>query len=274
MRKVLLIFAILFSHSALAYTVQTRPGTQIFLTVPQDSKATVEFSEPVKTISGGKLFNIQPIGADVDERSRQIVDPQIFEVRPLQPDAEEVVTFVFPKRDSAVRTLLIRFRAKPATNGYYRVKLPSGAIENDAKGFLRSEKRLMGAMICDEDSFARQVLNQSVKVAGENDVDFTAVRRFEGNGLTGYVFLVSNKTSSSLKIDLNALKFGRVNQAVMANIDKETLEPCKFSTSTLIAQNPCQALLRIVVRGEQGFDSMTTREKGFPFVLQSKGDVQ
>lgn len=274
MRKLFLLLLFLLSRTALAYTVETRPGTQIYLTVPNDSKATVEFSEPVKTISGGKRFAIQPIGADVDERTRQTVDPQIFEIKPLTPDAEEIVTFVFPKRDSLVRTLLIRFRAKPASNGYYRVKLPSNAVVSEAKGFLRAEKSLMSAMICDEEDFARQVLNQRVKVPNENDVEFTAVRRFEGAGLTGFVFIVTNKTSSPVSVDLNALKFGSANQAVMSHIDKDTLAACKFSERNLGAKNPCQALLRVVVRGEQPFDRLTTRDQGFPFVIQSKGDAQ
>lgn len=274
MKNIFLLILCFVSQGAFAYTVETRPGTQIYLTVPNDSKATVEFSEPVKTISGGKQFSIQPIGADVDERTRQVVDPQIFEVKPLTPDAEEVVTFVFPKRDSLVRTLLIRFRAKPASNGYYRVKLPNNAASTEAKGFLRAEKGLMSSMICDEENFARQVLNQKVKVPNENDVEFTAVRRFEGAGLTGYVFSVSNKTNSPVNVDLNALKFGNVNQAVMSHIDKDTLAPCKFSDRNLGAKNPCQALLRVVVRGEQPFNTLTTRDQGFPFVIQTKGDAQ
>lgn len=116
MKTFYLILLFLFAGRAFAYTVETKPGAQIFLSIPRSGKATIEFSEPVRWVSGTSKFSVEAVAAEVDEKTRAVVDPQVFEVKPLADGAEEAVTFVFPKRDASPRTLVIRLRARASAS--------------------------------------------------------------------------------------------------------------------------------------------------------------
>lgn len=264
MKTIYFLLMFLLAGRAFAYTVETKPGAQIFLSIPDAAKATLEFSEPVKWVSGTSKFSVEAVAAEVDEKTRAIVDPQVFEVKPVTGGAEEAVTFVFQKRDTSPRTLVIRFRTRASASTYYRIKFPKPMQEQDFKGFLKSETKLMVAMIADEESNAREVLSLPVKLESLKDVKLKAIRRFEKNGLVGYVFSVTNDSKLPVTLNLNDFRFGKQNQAVLAHVDNENLVPC-----TRKNVDACQTQLRIVARGEGDATELMMRNASFPFSTQS-----
>lgn len=126
----------------------------------------------------------------------------------------------------------------------------------------------MVAMIADEESSAREVISLPIKLENLKDLKLKAIRRFEKSGVVGYVFSVANDSKLPVTLNLNDLRFGKQNQAVLAQVDRETLEPCTKKTI-----DTCQTLLRIVARGEGGAMELSIRNSTFPFSNQSKAEA-
>lgn len=260
MKSFILCVLTLMSFHAFAYNVETKTGSQIYLSIPKEG-ATVQFSDPVKAISGGKNFRIQSIGSDTDEKTQRELNPQVFTVTALNPLAEETVVFVFGAKESNARMLSVRFKAKEQGPSFFNIRLVNESKDGSLKNFMPQEIKLMRAMIKDEDFFQREIVSEALSLKGFDGVDFNLTRRFESNGLKGFVFEIKNTSRSKVTVQLDALMFGNTRPA-MAHADLEELDACPllFKSSD---DKPCTTLLHLIVR--DGGDVKSLNQK-FPFI--------
>jgi hypothetical protein len=154
----------------------------------------------------------------------------------------------------------IRFIPAPGADPFADIQRPRQRRETEPSetGFLALERELMRAMLADE-PYRREVVDEEMAYEPYPELSWHLRRRFRGDGLVGYVFVVSNATKKdTLRLDAAVLAVDQPNRAVMVQLDDELLAPCGKPGGG----SACQTVLRLVVR-EEGAPSM-----GAP-VLQS-----
>jgi hypothetical protein len=172
-----------------------------------------------------------------------------FQIRPRTANPlPEKITFVLAN-EKRVGLMLT-----PMANGddYIDLKFPpqSGRKGDIPQGtFMRDEMALMLTMLRDENVSNRRVLNEKASLAEYPDLDFKLVRDFRSDGLTGLVFIVTNKGKSTLKVNPTVLQFGRPNRGMMIQMDHEVLEPCSVDNSSHPRGRGCVSAMRLVLRG-------------------------
>lgn len=262
MKFILAFFSFFLSLTSYAETLNAHLGEQIALGV-MHSGVTLEFSEPVKAISGSGAFRIVAIGADVDEKTRVTSNARVFSIAPssLQPD--ELVTFVFATPNGGPSSLLIHLSLQEKAPTYWQVNLAKPTEAMSYKGYLARETQMMAAMIRDDDTFGRKVVETGVKFPGISNLNFKVVRRFESDNLIGFTFLITNTSRIAVAVTPSSVNFAK-NAAVLAQVDHETLEPCSKNNSNIPTQNSCTTAFRILVRTDE-----PNLSRAFPFVKAS-----
>ena len=75
------------------------------------------------------------------------------------------------------------------------------------------------------------------------------MRIFAGNGLMGYAFEISNKSSNPMRVDVSRLSLGNENavreKPILLHSEKETLEACG-----LFSKPECKTRIFVVARGD------------------------
>ncbi len=263
MKSILSSLSLLVFSTAFGSTIETRPGDKIDIAIPVSGAATVAFPEPVKAISGAQNFKLSVVGAERDERSGQVVNPQVFSISAILQSADETVTFVFPPKNGAARMLSVHLRVSASAPNAYQIRFQNLQSVSAFKGFLSAETTMMAAMIRDDEAFGKQVTNTQVQIKNADTLQCTLVRKFESGGLGGFVLSAKNKTADALKVNLNALRLGTDSQPVMAHVEREVLLPCGK------AKTACDAKIYLIVRNgelQTGLESSSN----FPFVKTAK----
>lgn len=134
-------------------------------------------------------------------------------------------------------------------------------------GFLQPERELMLAMFRDE-PYRREVLDEEQIYEPYPSLAWHLRRRFRGDGLTGYVFVIENRTrKDTLRIDPSVLSVDQPNRAALVSVDDDVLVPCGKKGEG----GPCQTVLRLVVR-ELGAPTLEGPVlSGMPFVKVADG---
>ena len=117
-----------------------------------------------------------------------------------------------------------------------------------------------------DDPYRREILDEELVYEQYEALSWHLRRRFRGDGVTGYVFLLSNRTKDTLRLDPAVLAVDQPNRAVLVQVEDEVLGSCKQP------EVPCQTVLRMVVR-ELGAPSSTGPVlQSMPFVrLTARG---
>lgn len=154
----------------------------------------------------------------------------------------------------------VRFVPTPGAEPFADLQRPRAPVETEQSGgFLAAERELMAAMFRD-DPYRREVLDEAIVYAQYPSLSWQLRRRFRGDGLTGYVFVVANQTQETLRLDPSVLAVDQPNRAVLVQVEDEALGPCKSSNT------PCQTVLRMVVREAGAPTSTAPTLQRMPFV--------
>jgi hypothetical protein len=107
--------------------------------------------------------------------------------------------------------------------------------------FLGAERELMWSMLRD-DPYRREVVNQAWAYAEYPDLDWTLLRRFRGDGVQGYTFVLRNTSREYQGLDITALAVDHPNRLALAQVEDGILSPCQDDPAH------CWTVLRLVVR--------------------------
>lgn len=179
------------------------------------------------------------------------------------PAAIELVTLVLASGSAVPMRLVPTPGADPFADLQYPPK-PAEAWEQ--AGFLQPERELMLAMFRDE-PYRREVLDEEQIYEPYPSLSWHLRRRFRGDGLMGYVFVLENRTrKDTLRLDPSVLAVDQPNRAVLISVEDDVLAPCGKKGEG----RACQTVLRLVVR-----ESGTPMESGpilwgMPFVEVSE----
>lgn len=217
-------------------------GQETFVAINSELGSIVELPAPVKTVTPSKFFVLQDLASGTGGAK---ADVRTFLIKPVAQAAAELLTFVLANG----RAISLKLLPATAADKYHSITLDARRPVHGAK-FLSAEMAMMRAMLVDEGGgFAREVLqegDQRTKVQVEFDgLEFSLARIYAAADLTGYVFIVKNRSAQALHLNLSSLAFARPNRAVLAQLDQAELSSCPI----LASSSACQTALRLVVKG-------------------------
>ena len=245
------LFALVFplagvETSAQAGVVIVPPGEDVKIPIASKTGSLVQLPSSVKAVTPSQFFEIVDVASEVDSATGAKVDVKLFQVRQLPGAQPEIVSFVLGDG----RTVKVQLIASDNADKHYDLVFPSDVRKLRHPKFLQAEISLMYAMVQDEGGlFARQTVDSFVSLTGLDKSSATLKRIFAGNGLTGYVFEIRNKSSSVMQVDVSRIGFGTAlsngSRVALVHADKDRLEPCG-----LFASPECKTLLFVVARSE------------------------
>jgi hypothetical protein len=139
----------------------------------------------------------------------------------------------------------IRFVPTPGADPFADLQRPKAKEEGvfGQGGFLTAERELMLAMLKDE-PYRREAVDEEMLYEQYPELAWHLRRRFRGDGVTGYVFVLTNTTKKdTLRLDAAVLAVDQPNRAMLVQMDDEVLSPCGRKGEG----GPCQTVLRLVV---------------------------
>ena len=213
----------------------------------------LQLPDPVKTVTPSRYFKIRDISGGL-EGGR--TDVRTFHVVPVAGAKPEPVTFVL----ASGKALALKLIPTPGADKFLDIELDATSKKSREGKFLAPEMQMMRAMILGETAgFSTESTDQKIDAPFES-LDLTLTRVYMGEGLTGYVFKLQNKTGQPLTLHLSSLGFGEPNRAILSQADRHELAPCPL----LSKGADCETTLRLVVRGPR--DSA-------PVLLQKGGGI-
>lgn len=216
---------------------------EVAVPVNAELGSILELPGAVKTVTPSKFFTITDLGGDAVANGAGRTDVRTFQVKPVKGARPESVTFVL----AGGKSLALKLTPATGAEKFYEVHL-EGKRASIAQKFLGSEIALMRAMLVDENGgYVREVVDQKVSASKFDGMDFTLARIYSAENLTGYVFRVRNKGKAATLVNPSALGLGKPNRAILAQADKERIEPCPF----LRTKPECIVAIRLVVRGQK-----------------------
>lgn len=195
-------------------------------------KATVlRFETKVGSVQNAERFEIAPLNVQSPNYTE-------MSVRPRSTGSADTVNFLL------VDGTVVRLRLVPVTGSanesvdtFYELKkklapvgakvaveaLPESADDEGGEGKIE----LMKALILDSKIRGYQIRNVGTPLkTGLAGVEAQIERVYAGKELNGYVFKLTNTASQSkYEIDIRRLKIGEPNLALMAQVDRNTIEP-------------------------------------------------
>lgn len=236
-----LMFLSAFSLPAEAAVLVALQNQEVAAPVNAELGTILELPAAVKTVTPSKFFTITDLGGDVAANGGARADVRTFQVRPVKGARPESVTFVL----AGGKSIALRLTAASGAEKFYEVHL-EGKRGAFAQKFLGNEMALMRAMLLDENGgFVREIVDTKVSGAKFEDLEFTLARIYSATDLTGYVFRVRNKGKSVARVAPSGLALGKPNRAILAQSDKDRIEPCPLFKTT----PECVTAIRLVVRG-------------------------
>jgi hypothetical protein len=171
----------------------------------------------------------------------------------------EAVTFVL----ASGKAFAFKFLPTRDSDKFFDIE-PAAKKTKDGR-FLASEMLMMRAMLVDEaQGFQRQIVDASVETPFES-LDFTLLRIYGGENLTGYIFAVRNTGPEAVQLNLASLGFAQPNRAVLSHADRLELTPCPL----LKKESTCTTVLRLVVRGPKMAEPLLSPMGTPPFAKPS-----
>ncbi len=211
------------------------PNQEVAAPVNAELGSILELPNPVKTVTPSKYFVITSLGMQGQG------DARTFQIKPTKGARPESVTFVL----AGGKSLALKLTPAVGADKFYQVSIESKRAVN-AQKFLSQELALMKAMLLDDSTgYVREVVDTKVTSIKFDDLDFRLTRTFSAENLTGYVIRARNKGKVQLKIHPSGLAIGKPNRAIIAQADKDSIEPCPF----LRTKPECTVTLRLIVRG-------------------------
>jgi len=269
------IFALVFPLTVLSVQTQAGvviipPGEDVKIPVASKTGSLLQLPTSVKAVTPSQYFEIADVASEVDSATGAKVDVRLFQVRQLSGAQPEVVSFVLGDG----RTVKVQLMPSDSADKHYDLVFPTDSKKLKNPKFLQAEISLMNSLVRDESGlFARQSVDSSVSVSGLDKASATLKRIFAGNGLTGYVFEVRNKSSSVMQMDASQLGFGNAlssgNRVALVHVEKNSIEPCGLFSSP-----ECKTQIFVVARSEiPGAKKMSSIEFASqqkpPFVRQT-----
>ena len=187
-------------------------------------KTILRFDLPVKTISNANEFLISPADPDNPDYATLIIEPRLL-------DARSQVNFILS--DGALAKM--RFISMPKNSGrirsggVYDIKSQTNMHQDESVSTAPyiGKMDLMTAMIRDDrvSGYEIRTMNRRMNT-GLKGVSARLVKIYSGQDYRGYVFELKNISRwSKYNVDIRKLRFGTPNLAILASVDRKTLEP-------------------------------------------------
>lgn len=189
------------------------------------------FETTVKTISNSEKFEIGPASEEAPDYTTLVVQPRTTSnsdtVVFLLSDGDVAKLLLVPVSGPTAEKLETFHELKGKSDGGSKKTEPDLAsqLADDDEG--TSKVELMKALILGGKVRGYQVREVAKPlVTGLAGVEACLVRVYAGSDYNGYVFKLTNKSSSQkYEIDIRRLKLGEPNLALMAQVDRKVIEP-------------------------------------------------
>ncbi len=237
---------------AASYVISDDPIT---IPVDPDTGLTVQLPEPIVLVTPTETLEIERIGEAGAVRHLQI--------HVLPNAVTEMVTFV----TSAGTAIPVTFVPAQTLDSFADLRLPPTETSFRSGGFLSPEREMMHAMLR-ESRAGRTIMVEQHEFAQYPELEWTLRRKYRGNGITGYVFVVENITKRTLRLDESVLSVGFPNRAALIQLDRNELLPCDES-DVWKQEQTCRTALRLVVRDE-GTNAPIEVGSELPFVVRGR----
>ena len=239
------VWGMLMAVQAEAAVYQVEDGGLVEVPLDVDRASVVVTPDWIETVTPSPLFEVVPLG--VTDKAPSTKRLEIRWKPGVEATAEAVTLFLHDGRSVAVRFM-------PATEVVDN--LVSVRFERPQNARRRSvdpradERSLMKRMIVDEASAGRRVVNEELEYLQYSELRFTLRRTYRSRGLSGYVFVVQNRTRKPLLLDPTVLAVGRPNRLALVHVDHEVLAPCHEDPSDDPHGTGCRTAMRLLVREE------------------------
>ena len=238
--------------------------------VPFDPELGVvlQLPEPIRLVTPTTHVLLERIDSGQEGKGSAMVPVQHLRARAESGGAvsTELVTLVLASGSAVSLRLVPTPGAEPFADLQYP---PKPAEDWEQAGFLQPERELMLAMFRDE-PHRREVLDEEQIYEPYPSLSWHLRRRFRGDGLVGYVFVLENRTrKDTLRIDPSVLAVDQPNLAVLVSVEEDVLAPCGKKGEG----RACQTVLRLVVRESGAPTESGPILWGMPFVevTENKG---
>jgi hypothetical protein len=268
MKRFLVFIAFLVPSWALADDVYVHDGDVSSVTINSQLGTLIEFPHPIQVVSDSSSFSIENVATEADAEGKP-TNIRIVKIRAKRPGAIESVPFILAGR----RSLTLRLVTLPDAPKHQKLRYPERPSQLSSGKFLGAEITLMKQMLKDEtgEGFLKTVMDRKLSIEGfDSKLKMILVRRWEGQGLLGYVFKIVNNSGEAVTLNPQALNFETPNRAVLLQTDHERLEPCSVNASADPTSNSCVTALRLVVKG----DRFTVPSSGSDLPFRIGGEEQ
>lgn len=230
---------------------------------------TVQLPDVVRVVTPAGDYAVRPLGAArapaakgaggaspqaaPEKAPAENMDVRVFLVRPAKPAAgEQAITFLLADR----RSVTVRFIPGTARDDTFvdirwssRKSAASGGRGRAGEQFLGSERALLLAMLRNEPSYGRKVVEETVELPGYPDLEVKLLRTYaSGDGLVGGVYSFTNRSRKTVVVNPTVLAVGTPNRAVLTQMDHEELKSCGEDNSPDPRGTGCMSVVRIVSR--------------------------
>lgn len=208
------------------------------VTIAYGGPTIFRFDEEVKTISQASKFKIA--AADTDNP-----DYKMLSVTPRFTRGSNDVTFILANGAIVnTRIVVVPKNLPEKTDSFYDFRPKEQLIDRSQFGDKDtgiSKIDLMKSMIRQEDVVGYKVKSLSRAVnSGVDGITAKLMRIYSGPKFNGYIFKIVNNTKKNFAIDVRALGLGRINLALLSQVDRKILESKKSGKNS--------TFLRIVAR--------------------------
>jgi len=214
-----------------------------------DGGTVLQFPAAIRMVTATKAVRLERVGGSSGSNtssSKAKKDAPVTPVLHLRATVAagstpepELVTVVLADGQAVPLRLVPTEGADP----FAELRWPSAPTDPIDPLFLGAERQLMMAMLRD-DPFRRQVVHEAWSYAEYPDLDWTLRRRFQGDGVQGYAFVVQNASDDYLSLDITALGVDWPNRLALAQVEDDVLSPCSDDPAH------CWTVLRLVVRAK------------------------
>ncbi len=271
-RFIIAAVSFVLAKSALAGTVVAYEGQDVVVPVDPAAGVTLMLPGAVKIATPPRFHSIQPIvppasQAEPGQAAPAPMDIRAFSVRATRATAERV-TFVLADD----RNVTVRFIPTPGADNFYEVRWQKNqSAKNKDSGYLANERALMLALLRDDLGMGRQIVKTEIKIDRYPQLEIFLVRTFQTDGLSGYVFTVTNTSKAKLQLNPTVIAISSPNRAILTQMDHETLRPCSEDNSPNPRGTGCMTALRMVVKGTGALPALSQDARAaLPFMVSIK----
>lgn len=273
MRRLIAASVSLFlANTALAGTVIAYDGQDVVVPVDPAAGVTLMLPGAVKIATPPRFHAIQAIVSPAPQQESGQAAPAPMDVRAFSVRAtraaSERVTFVLADD----RNVTVRFVPTPGADNFYEVRWQKAqSAKNKDSGYLANERAMMLALLRDDLGMGRQIVKNEIKIDRYPQLQIFLVRTYQTDGLSGYVFTVTNTSKEKLQLNPTVVAIGSPNRAVLTQMDHEILKPCSEDNSPNPRGMGCMTALRMVVKGTGALPSLSQDARAaLPFMVSIK----